>query len=297
MLVVDVYNVLHTTGVLPADLAGLGLDGLLRLLGTSRYARHESTLVCDGAPPPRARSAHAGGAPAPPDRGAPAQPKVRGRTRGSVQVVYAGGGRDADAVIEKLLADLPKSKRPLVVSSDRRVQRAARLRRFEVRDSEQFLRHLALDHASAQLGAGKAPKRAELRALVPLDRTSVALWSRHLAADDAAWLEELTRLLADPPAAAAPAPAASAAPSPAARRPGKAGSKRAGRAPKAPPAAAPAPPAIDADLQQLLKQSSAEVHPDDLDMQRWLRDAKIPDRPSTPPAAAKPGPRRPRGSP
>jgi hypothetical protein len=60
MLLIDAFNVLHVTGVLPPHLAGLDVQGLVRLIGISRYARRKLLLVCDGAPPRQhaARAAH-----------------------------------------------------------------------------------------------------------------------------------------------------------------------------------------------------------------------------------------------
>jgi hypothetical protein len=48
MLIIDAFNVLHTQGVLPPDLADPGVPGLIRLIAASRYARRDLTIVCDG---------------------------------------------------------------------------------------------------------------------------------------------------------------------------------------------------------------------------------------------------------
>jgi len=51
-VIVDAYNVLHTVGVLPPDLAGLGVREFHALLDSvSRYRRRTLTLVCDGVRP------------------------------------------------------------------------------------------------------------------------------------------------------------------------------------------------------------------------------------------------------
>ena len=49
-LVLDTFNVLHTVGVLPPELAGLDIAGLARLIGESRHRNEKTTLVCDGLP-------------------------------------------------------------------------------------------------------------------------------------------------------------------------------------------------------------------------------------------------------
>ena len=51
-LLVDTWNVLHQMGVLPPDLAGLGVGELASLLSKGRWNRDRISLVCDGTPPP-----------------------------------------------------------------------------------------------------------------------------------------------------------------------------------------------------------------------------------------------------
>ncbi len=50
-LVVDAYNVLHVTGVLPPEIAGLDLNGLADLIEASGLAKDEVWIVCDGMKP------------------------------------------------------------------------------------------------------------------------------------------------------------------------------------------------------------------------------------------------------
>jgi len=128
MLVVDAFNVLHTTGVLPPDLAGLELADLVELIERSRYAGLAVTLVCDGVRP---GAGHAG----------------PGATRiGEARAIYVGGGREADAEIERLLATSSHARRMLVVSSDRRLRRAARRVGAKWIRSSTFLGQLVSDH-------------------------------------------------------------------------------------------------------------------------------------------------------
>jgi hypothetical protein len=126
VLIVDVYNVLHVTGVLPAHLAGPGPEGLGDLVAGSRYGTRDAILVCDGTP----------------------KPHERGSGRGwdtAVRVVYAGAGKDADSLIERLIAQHTAPRRLLVVSDDRRIRSAARRRRAGWLGSAEFLRQLADD--------------------------------------------------------------------------------------------------------------------------------------------------------
>ena len=81
MLLVDAYNVLHVTGVLPPELSGLEAPDLADLVAASRWGRHQAVLVCDGTKPKDVRTAE----------------------RGHVRVSYAGGGASADAAIERML--------------------------------------------------------------------------------------------------------------------------------------------------------------------------------------------------
>ena len=103
-LIVDTYNVLHVVGVLPPDLAGIDTQGLIDLIGRSRYRGERAFLICDGRPRERA---------------------PRGRF-GPLSVRYAGGGSTADELIEALIQTSSSPRRLTVVSSDRQIVRAAR---------------------------------------------------------------------------------------------------------------------------------------------------------------------------
>lgn len=159
-LLVDTYNVLHITGILPPEFAGLDVYGLASLVAGSRYGRQPVTLICDGSP-----------------KGVPAESADRGD---GVRIVYAGPGREADDEITRLINLDSAPKRLTVVSNDNRVKQAARRRRARSMAGETFLRHLALD-------AAKSPKRrtSARRPPVPLDETQVEAWKRIFGVDDA----------------------------------------------------------------------------------------------------------------
>lgn len=172
ILIIDVYNVLHVEGVLPPDLAGVEVEGLADLLLGSRWRDCQVVLVCDGTRGPT-RPAIGD------DEGAGT--RVFGvRGAGSIRVVYPGPGRDADSHIESLIADHSAPRRLLVVSSDRRIQVAARSRRARVMTSDEFLRALAED---ARRGSGRRPGRPIDEA--PLEDREVKSWLEEFGVTDA----------------------------------------------------------------------------------------------------------------
>lgn len=158
MLLIDTFNVLHVTGALPPELAGPDIDGLVRLIGASRYARHSVTLACDGV---GTRRAFAG-----------------------LTIEFAGPGSSADDLIIERLQRTPRSSGAIVVTSDRRVSAAARRRGLRTLGSATFLRQLAHDVLARQRHPPR-PTRAALAPQVPLDSHAVRAWTREfgLAAD------------------------------------------------------------------------------------------------------------------
>lgn len=157
MLIVDAYNVLHVTGVLPPELAGLEAPDLADLIAQSRWGRHQAIVQCDGTKPR----------------------DVRAVDRGSVRVSYAGGGASADAAIERLVNESSHPRRITVVSNDREVQRAARRRGARVLRADDFLRQLAADAARAPRGRRSVAKRDP----GPLTPRQVEAWLRYFGID------------------------------------------------------------------------------------------------------------------
>lgn len=134
-LIIDTYNVLHVTGVLPPEIAGVDTASLIDLIRLSRYRRRRVTLVCDGTP---------------------AEDAPTGRV-GPITICYGGPGPTADALITAIIRRSSIPRRLTVVSSDRAVQREARRRRCGILSSEQFLQHLAVDHERAEAsGIGRS---------------------------------------------------------------------------------------------------------------------------------------------
>ena len=171
MLLIDVSNVLHTTGVLPEHLAGLDVPELARLISVSRYARRRSVLVCDGVGAADPASGQAAQADAGENTLAPINTTPSGKEVAGLDVVYAGADQEADDVIEVLIARDSAPRRLLVVSTDRRLVRAARRRRAQSLSSDAFLRHLASDREKriAKPLPGYATQ-------VPLNEYAVGYW-------------------------------------------------------------------------------------------------------------------------
>jgi len=128
MILVDTYNLLHAIEGLGPEAANLDVRSLGKLISTSRYAGSQCRLVCDGN-----RGTNGPIADAP-----------------NVQAVYAGAGKDADSLIEHFIATSSSARRMLVVSSDRRIQRAAEKSRAKWLDSPSFLSQILKDDSSPQ---------------------------------------------------------------------------------------------------------------------------------------------------
>ncbi len=161
-LLVDTYNVLHTTGVLPPDLAGLGVFELRDLILTSRFRHMPVVLVCDG---------HGSG--------------VHGPDESStaidlgVTIHYTGTHRDADTHIERAIRACTDPHRLNVVSSDRRIVRAARRRRCRVTSSDVFLESLESDWRRA----GRKASLPVQAYSIPLDPGSIEWWRAYFGLD------------------------------------------------------------------------------------------------------------------
>jgi predicted RNA-binding protein with PIN domain len=133
-LLIDGYNLLHASGVFPAASASPTLENarlaLLDFLADSLPAKQiERTRVVFDA------------ASAPP--GLPREMTHRG-----LAVRFARRGASADELLEELIAVEPDPRNLLVVSSDHRVQRAARQRGASFADSESWHRELTADVAA-----------------------------------------------------------------------------------------------------------------------------------------------------
>ena len=276
MLIVDAYNVLHADGVLPPHLEGGGVPGLIRLLAASRYARRRITLVCDGG----------------------ASGSRSGVRIDGVYVLYSGHEAEADDLIETLIEKYHRGNPLDVVSTDRRLRKAARRVGAGSIRSEDFLARLAEDEARPKLLSGNA-----LRKQVPLDAYSVRAWCREFGVPEAEPETTETPVApVDSPAREAPpakpvrtkpprrraGPAASLGhslgitlPNPPGTRPVAEPVPISDPIPESPPKSAPisnepAPASldeIDPLVLRALEEWRGRLDLDDLDMRRWMPDA------------------------
>ncbi len=155
MLIVDANNVLHAAG------DGRSPDGVVRLMEAvmrSRYAAREVVLVSDGTPGRMTPGAQA-----------VLVRVLAGRT--GARVVYSGPEREADDVIEGMIAGAADASRVLVVSSDARLGLAAYRAGAKSVSAGEFLGQLEKDRE-------KMAAR-ELRGEDGLDAGSVAWWMEY----------------------------------------------------------------------------------------------------------------------
>lgn len=236
MLLVDTYNVLHhplAHRELPPD---AGPAELAALIAAGRHRRGRAVLVCDGMPrrmgPMVERCA-----------------ELRFRVE-QADVIYAGPGRDADALIERLIEAESAPRRMSVVSSDRRLQKAARRRRAKVIPSDDFLRSLIRDLDRARDRWFRPAFTTE----VPLSPSAIRYWKDLFRIDEADLPPEAVAPIVRPMVQPSiPVPAAKPAP-----------------AAPAPPVRPPEP--IDPVLLEALREWGGRLHLDDLDMSKWLGD-------------------------
>jgi len=231
-LLVDAYNALHVTGVLPPEIAGVDATGLARLVARSRYGSRACWLVCDGAPPGSRRS---GGVIRQPVAGVEA-----------VEIVYAGPGRDADSAIERLVERDSAPRQLVVVSSDRRILTAARKRRCRALTSQAFLKHLAEDHAKPGTGTDPYPSFA---LDVPLDPAEAKRWRERLGVSDL-----------DVPAS----------PDPLKQREPEKSVDGVRAEPEKPRESRESPALPDPLIEEALREWRGRIDPGELDMRRWL---------------------------
>lgn len=237
MLLVDAYNVLHhplAHRELPGD---AGPAELAALIAAGRHRRSKAILVCDGIPRNMGPIAH---------RCAELRFQVE-----DAEVLYAGPGRDADTLIERLIEAEPAPRRMSVVSSDRRIQRAARRRRARVIPSDAFLVSLLKDVERLR----DRWRRPAFTTEVPLSPQAIRYWKDLFGLDEA----DLPAEAMDPRPAGAPS-----------TRPDERMKARPPAPAPAPPPEPPKPEPIDPVLVEALREWGGRLDLDDLDMSKWL---------------------------
>lgn len=162
MLLIDAYNVLWLGNASEPHGPDLSVSGLLRIVAHSRYRKWAIRLVCDGHPP----------------RGEGIPSPTFGENAfilrlGPGEIVYAGHSGSADDVIERIIAGHASARALLVVSSDRRVKRAAGRRRARTIASEVFLAQVLNDRTRAPM-----PPLPAFVEEIPLGAHAIDLWRR-----------------------------------------------------------------------------------------------------------------------
>jgi uncharacterized protein len=168
MLLIDGYNLMYAAGIVGVGKGrGGGLErsraALCRFVAEALTdaERSGAVVVFDaaGAPPGLPDTLHFAG----------------------VKIRFAKGYADADELIEELIAADTAPRRSTVVSSDHRVQRAARRRRARAIDSDVWYETAIRNRRDA---AGRAGDDAKPTASVPTD-AEVAFWLSRVIGDDA----------------------------------------------------------------------------------------------------------------
>jgi len=172
--IIDGYNLLHAAGLVRGKLIGKQLEGarhrLMKRLAyqMSKEDRATTTVVFD----------------------AKSMLVVSSREEliEGMKVLYPEPGHEADELIEQLIAEEPHPRKLRIVSSDRRLHRAARERMATAINSDRFLDELderrAVPTEEGAAAAGRPP--------VPIPKESLAPGSdaKSPAGDVAYWLKE-----------------------------------------------------------------------------------------------------------
>lgn len=172
-LLIDGYNLLHVTGIFGQGRGAGGLhrsrESLLRFLAASidDKQRPRTTIVFDaaGAPP-----------------GLP-----RRQMHEQITVHFAANYADADEMIEQLIEQHDAPRSLLVVSSDHRIQRAARRRRARFTDSDVWYAHLLHRRAQQRRPAGPAKPSG------PLSAEEIAYWLKQFEVEPTQPIEDLSK--------------------------------------------------------------------------------------------------------
>jgi uncharacterized protein len=157
-LVIDGYNLLHASGILPRGIGpgtlerarGALLNFLVESLEPDELAK--TVVVFD------ARAAPVG--------------RPRLVTHRGLRVHFAPNPGDADALIEELIARDHSPRKLVVVSSDHRLQRAAKRRRAQAVDSDRWYAEVL----RRRMGRGQQLADEPAKPSGPLSEYDVAQW-------------------------------------------------------------------------------------------------------------------------
>ena len=127
-LIIDGYNLMHAAGLGKRSYGPGGLEkcrnGLLNYLANHLTGRQRArtTIAFDAAEAPADLPRHS--------------------KQSSMETIFASAGSDADSLIEELIANHSAPRQIRLVSSDHRLQKAAKKRRAKFVDSELFMEEL-----------------------------------------------------------------------------------------------------------------------------------------------------------
>jgi predicted RNA-binding protein with PIN domain len=236
-LIVDAFNVLHAWGRGPDSGGFSEIRALSGLIFQSRYAGGRVSIVCDGA---RFTGED--------------EPNFPHRMR----ILFAGGGREADPLIEKLIERDSGPRELVVASSDRRLQKAASRRRAKWFTSQAFLGQLIQDGANP----GAQPSRPPFARKVPLTNSAVDYWLEEF---------EIEADFGGP--GSLPSAPPRMPPHPPTPEAGRQKHPRQSIPKKSEPIAKNAEIPADPLLRQALEHWQGRLSLDDLDMRRWLDES------------------------
>lgn len=234
-LLVDAYNVLHAHGSDPG-LVVSELEDLVDLLLRSRYRRKTVRFICDGA----------------------ARGRFHAPPSSRVSVSFAGAGRKADDLIENILRTDSAARNMLVITSDRRIQRAAERARARWMKSEDFLAQLAADAANSPKPGSIVPAWTKA---IPLDPHAITDWLNYFGMSASS----------PSPTQALPEPDRSAPQSPASPPGARTEPRSAGNATGAQSRGSKPPETADQIIAEALRAWPGRIAPEDFDMERWLK--------------------------
>lgn len=125
----DTYNIVHITGILPQEWAGIDIKELINLIQMSRFRNSPITLICDGSPIKEVKNI---------------------TLTSNISLKFAGGGKLADNLIRQIINSDSSPKSICVVTEDREVQRDAKRNSCKVMTSSIFLKKISSDLSTFQ---------------------------------------------------------------------------------------------------------------------------------------------------
>ena len=140
-IIVDGYNVLHTSRWLASEWKGVDRAEFCRLLGSlAKQSGEKITVVFDALP---------------------SEPDMAKTKALNIEVVYSGHGRSADEVIIKMIRASSGPRDLTVVSSDREIKAAARRRGCKVSSAGEFIKASAGQLARARSKQNREPTQKQ----------------------------------------------------------------------------------------------------------------------------------------